>query len=162
VAPAARRPRSARSPQDPFFDLLPLVSRELHQRVWRHLRDQGLTNAQFWVLKWIQVKGPFTPSELAAFLGIRGPSVTAILNDLEKRGYLRRVRSAKDRRVVTLAATRDGLRLLDETAAEVGRVARAATKGVDNADIAAASRVLRRMADSLAASSPHSIPAKRR
>ena len=155
MAGPSKQPRNA---PDSFFDLLPLVSRELHTRVWPRLQKAGLTNAQFWVLKWLQVKGPFTPSDLAAFLGISGPSVTGMINELEGAGFITRVRSKEDRRVVTLAATAKGERLLAEAAAEVQAVAREASRRIPPADIGAATRVLRAMAAELA--SPPKTPKK--
>jgi DNA-binding MarR family transcriptional regulator len=145
--------RKARKGGAQFVDLLPLVSRELHQRSFPKVRSAGLTNAQFWILKWIHMHGPFTPSELARYLGIRAPSVTPILDGLEGRGYIVRRRSPSDRRVVTIHATAKGKALLRRAGDEVARLAAQATRGVPAADLAAAGRVMRAMALELDSSS---------
>ncbi|WP_329102175.1 MarR family transcriptional regulator [Micromonospora sp. NBC_01699] len=49
-----------------------------------------------------------TPSELAADLGLAPPSVTARLDALERRGFVRRIPSAVDRRRVDIQLTEDG------------------------------------------------------
>jgi DNA-binding MarR family transcriptional regulator len=145
---AERRP-STGSKDETFADLLPIVSRELHNRAFPKIRAAGLTNAQFWILKWIAMYGPFTASDLAAYLGIRAPSVTPLVDGLEKRGLIRRVRSVKDRRVVSIRATAKGERLLKAAGEEVARLAKDATRGIAPAELATAASVLRRMADAL-------------
>ena len=142
-------PASTGAKHEAFADLLPIVSRELHNRAFPKIRAAGLTNAQFWILKWIAIYGPFTASELAAYLGIRAPSVTPLVNGLEKRGLIRRLRSEQDRRVVSIRATPKGERLLKAAGEEVARLAKEATRGIAPAELKTAARVLRRMADAL-------------
>lgn len=56
----------------------------------------------------IGTKGQTTPSEVARELMVTLGTVTASLNNLERKGYIERTRSEKDRRVVHLSLTSKG------------------------------------------------------
>jgi DNA-binding MarR family transcriptional regulator len=44
----------------------------------------------------------------------RDPDITRLLDRLEKRGLIARARDSKDRRIITVRITREGLRILAE------------------------------------------------
>lgn len=77
---------------------LELFSREIH-------RDFGLTAPQLWALKTLESRGPLTISELAAQLHIHQSSTSILLNRLEERGLVRRLRQQQDRRFVRVELT---------------------------------------------------------
>ncbi|NRQ54415.1 MarR family winged helix-turn-helix transcriptional regulator [Brevibacillus sp. HD1.4A] len=54
-----------------------------------------------------------TPSAIADRLGIRRASVTALLDWLEKRKWIAREQSAKDRRMIHVRITEEGVDLID-------------------------------------------------
>ena len=135
-------------------DLLPRVSRELHRRVWPQIRATGITNAQFWILKWISVNGSMTVTELARFLDLTAATVTQFVNELESQGLIERTRSVKDRRVVALRASARGQRVLDSAQKLAAAATAKFTRPLPSGDKAAAVRVLRALADSLEESSP--------
>src|SRR5579872_1554126 len=58
---------------------------------------------------------PVTPTELAAHLSVRGSTLSAAIQRLEKLGYLQRKRIHKDRRSVALTLTPHGARAMAET-----------------------------------------------
>ncbi|MCD7860792.1 MAG: MarR family transcriptional regulator [Oscillospiraceae bacterium] len=58
--------------------------------------------------------GGRSPSALSALLGVSGPRVTAILNDLETRGLIRRTQTAADRRSVAVTLTAAGAAFVEE------------------------------------------------
>ncbi|WP_339371752.1 MarR family winged helix-turn-helix transcriptional regulator [Paenibacillus elgii] len=55
-----------------------------------------------------------TPSGIADRLGIRRASVTALLDWLEKRGWISREQSAKDRRMIHVSITPEGRALVNQ------------------------------------------------
>jgi len=122
--------------------LLPLLSRELHRSAFPKIRAAGLTNAQFWILKWIAVAGPFSMTGLANYLQISSPTVSGVVDELEKRGLLQRTRTQKDRRSVELRVTPKGERLLEQLNRESARVAARAAADIPAADKKVAVRVL--------------------
>jgi DNA-binding MarR family transcriptional regulator len=67
-------------------------------------------------LRFIEEKGKPTMRDVAAYLRIAAPSATAIVEALVSEGHLERSADGKDRRIVRLALTAKGARLLAKTA----------------------------------------------
>lgn len=85
------------------------------RRMWHTLvsgmqhtgRLEGLQRQQFWVLGAL-AEGPRRMSDLAEHAQTSQTSLTGIVDRLEERGLVERVRSSGDRRVVEVALTVDG------------------------------------------------------
>jgi MarR family transcriptional regulator, transcriptional regulator for hemolysin len=90
-------------------------------RRWRQLLDQevqsaGLTDATWRPLLHLHLLGDGTrQKELAASLGIEGPSLVRLLDTLNAKGMLQRAEDPTDRRAKLLSLTPEGL-------AVVGRI----------------------------------------
>jgi len=79
----------------------------------RQLMDEhGLTGPQFATLQEVVRVGSPLPSELARALQVSQPTMTGILDRLEKRGFVRRVRHGDDRRSVQIHITDVGRQML--------------------------------------------------
>lgn len=63
--------------------------------------------------------GNITMTELSDKLGITKQQLTKLVNDFEANGYVRRVRSDENRRVIYVEITESGNRCLDEMIAEI-------------------------------------------
>ncbi|HUL02982.1 MAG TPA: MarR family winged helix-turn-helix transcriptional regulator [Gemmatimonadales bacterium] len=74
----------------------------------------GLTGPQLWALKTLQHNGAMTVGRLAAALAVHQSSISILLDRLEKRGLVRRVRGRPDRRVVQVALTTRGATMASE------------------------------------------------
>ncbi len=74
---------------------------------------QGLQKQQYWVLQALGC-GPRRMSDLADVSQTSQASLTGIVDRLEEHGLVSRDRSSGDRRVVVVAATDEGLRVLAE------------------------------------------------
>lgn len=80
------------------------------------IEEASLRNSQFkdvsikevHTIDVIGTKGQTTPSEVARELMVTLGTVTASLNNLERKGYVERTRSQTDRRVVHLSLTSKG------------------------------------------------------
>jgi MarR family 2-MHQ and catechol resistance regulon transcriptional repressor len=84
----------------------------LGSRLQRFLADHELTPPQLGVLETLLHLGPLSQSELGRKLLRSNPNMTALLDTLERHGWIQRTRSPEDRRVVVVALTRDGKRLI--------------------------------------------------
>ncbi|MGD8309249.1 MAG: MarR family transcriptional regulator [Chromatiales bacterium] len=83
---------------------------DLHSR---HLaQTHGLTSPQALILKEALAGAPLSAGEIARRVSLSQATVTDILNRLERRGLLTRVRSNEDRRRVLVQATRAGRDLM--------------------------------------------------
>jgi len=81
----------------------------------RRLQDQHkLTGPQLATLRGAEKLGEVSISSLARAVHLSQPTVSGILNRLERRGLVVRKRSAGDRRSVVIKVTEEGLRVLDE------------------------------------------------
>lgn len=96
------------------FKLMQLMRREVETRMAQH----GMTDAQWKPLWMIRSGRATTAIELARETGIDAGAITRMLDRLEGKGLLERVRSESDRRVVHLRLTAAG----DEAAAHIPHV----------------------------------------
>lgn len=88
-------------------------------------KAMGLTAPRASVLSVLVFRGPVTMSALAEAEQVRRPTITRLIDGLERRGLVRRVRQAEDGRVQLVEATAAGKRLLHRGRAR--RVARLAS-----------------------------------
>lgn len=77
---------------------------------------------------------PVTPIEAAKFFKVKKPMVTAMVNSLEKEGYLTKQPSAIDRRSYLLIPTQKGIQLVEETYCEYFSIMEALYRGMGEAD----------------------------
>jgi MarR family 2-MHQ and catechol resistance regulon transcriptional repressor len=73
---------------------------------------ESLSISQFGALETLYHLGPMCQSELGAKLLKSGGNITLVVDNLEKRGLARRVRSAEDRRFVQVMLTDAGRDLI--------------------------------------------------
>ncbi|MBE7219845.1 MAG: MarR family transcriptional regulator [Caulobacteraceae bacterium] len=80
------------------------------------LRDAGVTEQQWRVLRVLVDEGPIETSRLATSAMLLAPSVSRILRELSARGLISRASDADDRRKFIVQITAEGRRLLEATA----------------------------------------------
>lgn len=80
----------------------------------RHTEAAGLTMGQFGVLEALLHLGPMSQRELGAKLLRSGSNVTMVLDNLERRGLVRRTRRKDDRRAMEVSLTAEGRRFIDD------------------------------------------------
>jgi len=85
---------------------------DLHSR--NLAASHGLTGPQALLLKALQ-HGKLSAGELASRVSLSQGTVTDILNRLEKRGLIMRLRDTSDRRRVLVEVTQQGLAVLEES-----------------------------------------------
>jgi DNA-binding MarR family transcriptional regulator len=96
----------------------------LAQSLGRELKGYDLTPAQYNTLRILRGAGPdaLTCGEIGDRLVSPGPDVTRLLDRLEQRGLVERLRDVEDRRVVRARITEKGLGLLTELDEPVERI----------------------------------------
>jgi MarR family 2-MHQ and catechol resistance regulon transcriptional repressor len=77
------------------------------------LDAEGLTESQFGVLEALRHLGPLHPCDLAKKILRTTGNLTLVLDQLERRGLVRRERGTTDRRFITVHLTDEGLALID-------------------------------------------------
>jgi DNA-binding MarR family transcriptional regulator len=83
---------------------------EARRRLDRALAPLGLRTREFWLLA-IAGAGDVSQHEIADLCGIDPSSLVAVLDDLERRGWLHRQRNPSDRRMQWVQRTEAGDRL---------------------------------------------------
>lgn len=109
------RARARQSPPAPAVE----TADRLHSaaiRLLRRLRTEdertGLSAPRLSALSVVVFRGPLTLSELAAAEQVRPPTITRLVQQLERDGLLERLPDPTDRRVTRVVATAAGKRLL--------------------------------------------------
>lgn len=82
------------------------------RRLSAPLESQGLTLGQFGVMEALLHLGPLCQHELGKKLLRSGGNITLVVDNLEKHGWVRRVRQQNDRRMIQIQLTPDGRRLI--------------------------------------------------
>ncbi len=88
------------------------VFQVIHEHSKKSKRETGLTGPQLWAIKLIGELSSVRVSDLAAKMYIQPATVVGILNRLELRGLIQRIRTNKDRRVVKIELTDAGNEIL--------------------------------------------------
>ena len=83
-------------------------------RLDAQIESSGLTTGQFAVLEALFHLGPLSQNTLGQKLLRSGGNVTVVVDNLEKRGWVRRERQKADRRVIVLHLTATGRRLIEK------------------------------------------------
>jgi MarR family 2-MHQ and catechol resistance regulon transcriptional repressor len=83
-------------------------------RMELQLRERGFTENQFGVLEALLHVGPLAQCDLGRKLLTSRPNVTLVVDQLEERGLVRRVRSIRDRRSIAVHLTPEGRRLIEK------------------------------------------------
>jgi MarR family transcriptional regulator, 2-MHQ and catechol-resistance regulon repressor len=81
-------------------------------RLSEGLSAHDLTASQFGLLETLMHLGPLCQKDLARKLLVSGGNVTMVVDNLERRGLVTRERNTADRRLVTVALTAAGRKLI--------------------------------------------------
>lgn len=81
--------------------------------IHRHLASENLTISQFGVLEALYHLGPMCQRDTAKKILKSTANITTVINNLEKRGLVERVRSSEDRRYISLHLTASGRELVE-------------------------------------------------
>jgi MarR family 2-MHQ and catechol resistance regulon transcriptional repressor len=84
------------------------AGQSLSGRVEAHFSELGLTVSQFGVLEALFHLGPLNQKNLAAKILKSTGNITMVIDNLEKRGLVKRTRDEKDRRHYSVGITRKG------------------------------------------------------
>ncbi len=111
------------------------------------LRPLGLSHTGFALLVTIWVGGPQEVRGLARKHRLSKPSITSAIGTLERMDLVARERSTEDRRLVSVALTAQGRRLVRKAQAALHRCERALTAGLTKAERRQMAAWLRRVGD---------------
>jgi DNA-binding MarR family transcriptional regulator len=126
-----------------LFNLMQQMRREVERRMAQH----GLTDAQWKPLWMVGIGRATTAIELAREMDIDAGAITRMLDRLETKGLIERVRSEADRRVVHLRLTAAGDAVAKKVPFVLASVNNDFLRGFSDAEWKQLRRLLGRMAD---------------
>lgn len=100
--------------EDQILAALRRITRAIDLHSQTLLRDCGLTAPQLTALNAISRLQPITAGEFAKEIHLGHPTVTGILDRLDRRGLIQRMRGEADRRNVSISLTDEGRAVLKE------------------------------------------------
>ena len=116
----AGKPGARRVPMREFSRSLPMSLLRAREAVMRHfrpsLRDHGLTEQQWRILRALAAIDAIEVTELARVAFLLGPSLSRILRDLEARRLIERKIAKADLRRGVVSISASGLRLMEAVA----------------------------------------------
>jgi MarR family transcriptional regulator for hemolysin len=141
---------AAGAPPEGFARLVGFAARQWRRAIDLRLRDHGLTEATWLPLvRLARAGGPMRQKDLAASLLLDSSSVVRLLDSLQGAGLVLRREDPGDRRAKAIALTPRGRALVRQVEDVSELVRRDVMAGLDEADVAVATRVLREVCQSL-------------
>ena len=112
----------------------------------RRVHHSGISLGHIQILWILQEHGPLPVSRLADWLGIGAPNATGLLDRMEQRGLVKRVRDDEDRRVVLACETELGREAVTEIDGWRGELIEQVLAPLDDTNLAAIARRLQEIA----------------
>lgn len=115
-----------------LFVVLSRAARAVSDRIAEDIRSYGLNPTEFAVLELLYHKGGHPIQLIGKKVLIASSSITYVVDKLENKGYVQRVASPEDRRVILANLTSSGTSLMDRIfpghAKSINRVMESITK----------------------------------
>jgi len=98
-----------------IIDNLRRVFQVVNEQSKRAEHETGLTGPQLWAIKVISESEPIKASDLARKMFLHPATVVGIIDRLEAHGFVERKRSARDRRIVEIVLTEQGVHIIRQS-----------------------------------------------
>jgi DNA-binding MarR family transcriptional regulator len=144
------------SDEDTLSHWLKLASMTMRRENEACLRKSGMTLTQWRALGVLLHEPGATHSDLMRHLEIEAPSVTSLVNGMERKGWVKRTRSTADARVKRLSLTPRGRRLIEDAREAMEPIEKRMSATLSASDQATLKLLLRTMVEGLH-SSPSSL-----
>lgn len=130
---------------DRIGHLMSILNRALRRRYDRQLKDFGLTPCQFEVLMILWEEDGILLSELGRRVSRDGPTITGVIDRMEKKMLVRRKRDSCDRRVIRVVLTSKGRGMKDQLSMTKKQILEKITKNLSLREITYLENILMKM-----------------
>jgi DNA-binding MarR family transcriptional regulator len=144
--PARRSSTALVAPEHLMMDAMRTVTVAFRGWLDEILPKHGMGPAQFWTLSDVADHGPLNAAHLASYRCVTPPTVSVIVDDLVRAGWVERRRSEQDRREVVLSVTPSGRKLIAELWEKIGERTTEASREIPRKDLEVTARVLTSLA----------------
>lgn len=148
---------SRTSSRDIILDELSRAGRKMRALFDARVKERGLTLSRGRALLVLGKMPNLTQRELADELDIETPTLVRLLDGMEKQGFIERRNVEGDRRAKQIAMTPYGEQVAEEIASLAKELRRDLLRGVSEADMATAVRVIRTITESAMTSCRESV-----
>lgn len=135
-----------------FFSFLSgKASTAISRRLQRNLKEVKLniTAEQWSILYYLWMEEGLTQQELANFTFRDKPSITRLINNLERMGLVIRVNDKQDRRSNLIYLTKEGRKLKDIGMKQASLTIRESIEGISDEELKAAQQILEKVFQNL-------------
>jgi MarR family 2-MHQ and catechol resistance regulon transcriptional repressor len=87
----------------------------VHDRLAKQWKDLDINETEFLVLFALDANGPLTIQDIGQKISMTSGTMTYVIDKLEKKNYIKRVRSSEDRRRIYIELTEEGKVFWDDT-----------------------------------------------
>ena len=133
--------------------MLKIVSNYMDKDVNNCLADINITRSQMGILMYTQIsecKGiEVNQVHIEKEFNLKNPTVTGILNRLEEKGYIKRVKSEKDKRYKKLALTDSGIEILNKGKSKAEENEQKLLKTLTNDEIKELKKILTKIVNNI-------------
>lgn len=116
------------------------------------LDQEGVNIAHWYYLRVLSLRGTLNQLELSKRVGIASTTAVTALDNLEKRGFVKRTRDANDRRKYFVNLTDEGQRLIEEMMPKIEALLESSVDGVSEKDLQVFWKVMHKISDNLTTS----------
>ncbi|MDR6757348.1 MarR family transcriptional regulator for hemolysin [Mycoplana sp. BE70] len=148
---------SRTSSRDIILDELSRAGRKMRALFDARVKERGLTLSRGRALLVLGKMPNLTQRELADELDIETPTLVRLLDGMEKQGFIERRNVEGDRRAKHIAMTPYGEQVAEEITSLAKELRRDLLRGVSEADMATAVRVIRAIAEGAMTSCRESV-----
>ncbi len=140
-----KKRKSGEERQPDLFGAIGLAARSSRSVLARRLAASGLYAGQDALMLALDAEDGQTPSQIAARLGVRAPTVTKTVNRLAERGFVRKDSSRTDGRLAHVRLTDDGHRAIAAIRDAVRTSEAIAVDGLSGKDVKTLLKLLRKV-----------------
>lgn len=90
------------------------ANRAIEEALKADMTSYGMRASEFQVLEFLYNRGPHPIQKIGESANLASSSITYVVDKLEEKGLLKRVRSSTDRRVILVELTDSGKELMDD------------------------------------------------
>ena len=98
------------------------VSKEIVRKYKEYLDELDMTYTQYISMMVLWEHGELSVKELGEYIYLDSGTLTPLLKTLEKKGWVKRIKSLKDERVLNISLTEKGKALRDKALSVPGRI----------------------------------------
>jgi DNA-binding MarR family transcriptional regulator len=141
-----RIPLSEYSNSDPeLWRSIRTIYRSVLKRLNARLRKEKITFSQYSVLLALSRNGPMQMNKLSEHMLVAPANVTGLVDRMEKKGYVRRRKDEKDRRLYVIEETEEGSRIFKRISSRFRQYAGSLGKTLTPGELDSALAALRKV-----------------